>query len=85
MESPFGMTIIGDKLYVGEGENGLRIFDASSVRSLSEIDRIRGISAYDVIPHPKFEEILLIASSKGLTQFAINNDGDLSALSFIGF
>lgn len=85
MKSPYGMSIIADKLYVGEGENGLRIFDASNGRSLSEIDRITDVSAYDVIPHPEDEHILLIASSDGLTQYHLNDNGDLETLSFIGF
>ena len=33
MESPYGLTMIGDKLYVGEGENGLKIFDATDRRN----------------------------------------------------
>jgi len=28
MESPFGMTIVNNKLYVGEGKNGLKVFNA---------------------------------------------------------
>ncbi len=84
MASPFGMTMIGDKLYVGEGENGLKIFDASDKLNLRLEAWDRNIQAYDVLEHPERSDILLIAGPGGLNQYTIEVDERvlLSSLSF---
>lgn len=84
MESPFGMTMIGDKLYVGEGSNGLKIFDASNRLNLQLESWDSTIQAYDVIAHPIRPDILLITGPDGLNQYSIQADTHhlLSNLSF---
>lgn len=84
MDSPFGMTMIGDKLYVGEGENGIKIFDATDRRNLVLETSDRSIKAYDVLAHPTRADLLLIAGPNGLDQYKIEVDERvlLSSLSF---
>jgi len=84
MTSPYGLSLIGDVLYVGEGNNGLRIFDASNRSALSEISFIRDISAYDIIAHPTRTDIVLLASEQGLVQYGVDG-AQFSALSEILF
>jgi hypothetical protein len=84
MSSPFGLSLIGDLLYVGEGNNGLRVFDATNRSALSEISYNRDISAYDIIPHPTRTDIVLLASEQGLVQYGVNGD-QFDALSEILF
>ena len=74
MESPYGMTMIGDKLYVGEGQNGLKIFDASDRRNLTLEKHDKTVAAYDVIAHPTRTNLLLIAGPDGFSQY--NKTGD---------
>ena len=74
MTSPFGLSLIGDLLYVGEGDNGLRVFDASNRSALSEISYNRDISAFDIIAHPTRPDVVLLASEQGLAQYDVEGD-----------
>lgn len=85
MTSPYGMALIGDRLYVGEGENGLKVFDASQRAQLSEIESVTNVSAYDIMQHPTRTDLILLASESGLVQYEISADQDFTALSTISF
>lgn len=74
MASPYGITMIGNKLYVGEGRNGLKIFDASDKLNPILESSVSSIQAYDVIAHPTKSDILLIAGPDGLNQYRIQKD-----------
>jgi hypothetical protein len=71
LNSPYGMTIKGNRLFVGEGANGLAVFDASDPRNLSLINIDRSIEAYDIIPHPTRSDLILIAGPDGFSQYEI--------------
>jgi len=73
MESPYGMTIINGQLYVGEGENGLKIFNILDDDTLELVDHDKSIQAYDVIPHPTKSDIILVASPSGFGQYQITS------------
>ena len=85
MESPYGLTMIGDRLYVGEGANGLKIFDASDRRNLSLIEHDRSIQAYDVLAHPVWSNIVMIAGPEGFTQYRIEGGDIRTEISTIAF
>ncbi|MEM9338550.1 MAG: hypothetical protein AAGA66_07455 [Bacteroidota bacterium] len=85
MESPYGLTKIGDNLYVGEGANGLKVFDASSEQNLRLLKHDQNVEAYDVIPHPNRNDLLLIAGPDGLSQYTVGPNTDLLKLSTIAF
>ena len=78
MTSPFGMTVIGTDLYVGEGENGLKIFDITN-RKRPSLKASHDIEAYDIIADPFDSSIVFIAGPGGLSQFTI--DGQTENLS----
>ncbi|MEM6644328.1 MAG: hypothetical protein AAF616_15220 [Bacteroidota bacterium] len=84
MESPYGLTMIDNLLYVGEGENGLKIFDAASEQNLRLIKHDKNIKAYDVLPHPSRANYLLVAGPTGLVQYKLSDDQylPLSTISF---
>ena len=84
MESPYGMTMIGDRLYVGEGANGLKIFDATLPRSLVFESWDRHIEAYDIIAHPIRTDLVQVAGPVGFSQYQIENN-DFVLLSQINF
>lgn len=74
MTSPYGMTIINDQLYVGEGTSGLKIFDVNNTKNPQLVKTITDVEAYDIIADPTDSEIIFIAGPNGLTQFGIDND-----------
>jgi hypothetical protein len=74
MESPFGMTTIGDKLFVGEGENGLSIFDITNKKDPSLLTKLEDVKAYDIIAHPSDATLILIAGTDGLSQYTIEGN-----------
>lgn len=86
MESPYGMAMLGWYLVVGEGTNGITIFDASNPRDLTEIARITGVEAYDIMRHPSNPYILMTTSSAGLEQYEIDyNTFVLTPLSTVNY
>lgn len=85
MESPFGMTKSGERLYVGEGANGLKVFDASNPRALELEFWEENIEAYDIIPHPNRSDMLLIASPNGLGQYEIEGGSTLGLISRLDY
>ena len=74
MRSPYGMAMIDSKLFVGEGENGLTIFDATNKLELVEVLHDGSIQAFDVMEHPTRNDLILIAGPNGLEQYIINEN-----------
>ena len=85
MLSPYGITLIDNKLYVGEGANGLKIFDATNRENLTLETYDNSIQAYDVIAHPTRPDLLLIAGPEGLGQYEIEAGSGLGLLSWMNF
>lgn len=85
MESPYGLTMIENRLYVGEGPNGLKIFDASDRRNLQLIEHDRNIQAYDVLAHPVYSNIVMIAGPEGFSQYRIEGGDIQTQISTIAF
>ena len=84
MESPFGMTSKDDVLYVGEGKNGLKMFDITNADSPSLIKFDQGIEAYDIIAHPTNGQIL-IAGPSGLSQYTVDTEYSFRLESVINY
>ncbi len=76
MSSPYGMTIKGSELYVGEGDNGLKIFDISNKYKPELTKTISNIKAYDVIPHPTIANLILTTGPEGISQYMLNESGE---------
>jgi len=76
MSSPYGMTVIGKDLYVGEGKNGLKIFDISNYKK-PKLKAEHDIEAYDIISDPFDNKIVFIAGPHGLSQFTILGDNEV--------
>ena len=85
MSSPYGMSVIEDKLYVGEGENGLTIFDIEDERNPELIESIKDIEAYDIISDPIDKKIIFIAGPDGLQQYTMGVNESLELNSTILF
>lgn len=84
MLSPYGMTILDDKLYVGEGENGLKVFDITDRSNPQLLEWSTEVEAYDVIVHPT-KNILLTAGPTGLNQYLNTETLTLTYLSTVSY
>ena len=85
MESPFGMTLANNRLYVGEGTNGLKVFNAEDKSNLTLETWEPNIEAYDIIYHPTNPNLLLIAGPTGISQYQIEGGVDYSLISTLTF
>lgn len=72
LESPYGMTMVMNYLLVGEGANGLTIFDATKPTKLEQVAHIFNIEAFDVMLHPIYSDVIIVSNSTGLQQFKVN-------------
>ena len=66
------ITMINNKLYIGEGVNGMSIFDAIDPANPILIQTNTSIVAYDVIEHPSIPNRILTTSDFGLSQYEVN-------------
>lgn len=83
MNSPYGMTIMQNYLFVAEGSNGLSIFDISNPRNPISVSTA-SIQTFDVMSHPTNPNVLLVINSGGISQYQFNvSTKQLSELSFI--
>jgi len=82
MTSPYGMTVIGDILYVGEGLNGLARFNISTPGAPEYMGTDTSIKAYDVISFPEQNNMILTTGPNGIEQYEY--DAETLNLSLIG-
>lgn len=80
MISPHGLGIDDGKLFVSEGEHGLKIMDASDPRDIKLLRHIEDIKTYDVIP---FNNVLMVTGDTGIIQYDYTDIEDLQHLSTI--
>ncbi len=85
MKSPYGMSVIDGLLYVGEGTNGLSVFDVSNPRDPQWMQTYPNIEAYDIIADPNNNEIVFIAGPNGLSQFGTSSSQGMDLRSNIDF
>ncbi|MEM9544378.1 MAG: hypothetical protein AAGA77_00325 [Bacteroidota bacterium] len=85
MASPYGMSVINDHLFVGNGENGLSIFDVSEPQSPVLVNSPTDIVAFDIIADPSNTEYILIAGNNGMQQYKVNEDKTLEWTSAIDY
>jgi hypothetical protein len=79
MVGPNGLGVKGDRLFVCDGADGLKVFDKSAAPNLVQIDHFEDMVAYDVIP---LEKSLLMIGEGTLQQYEYL-DGTISLLSTI--
>jgi hypothetical protein len=80
MASPYGLGIDNGILFVCEGSNGLKVYDATYESNITshEIARFAGIHAYDVIPAGEF---LFMVGDDG---FYLYDYSDLNNITLLG-
>lgn len=81
LEEPYGLGMHENTLFVGTGENGLKIFDAANPEELVLMNEF-DINTYDVIA---LEDRLIIVGGQRITQFAYGENYTLEEISQIQF
>ncbi|MEN8139466.1 MAG: hypothetical protein ABFR62_13665 [Bacteroidota bacterium] len=82
MDSPYGLGIDDQILFVCDGDSGLKIYDAGDPLAISDnkIAQYSDINAYDVIP---LGNVLLMIGSDGFYQYDYSDLSNIKLLSHI--
>ena len=80
MTNPHGLAKDGNLLFVCDGTDGLKVYNASDVMNLQLLDRVKNLETYDVIA---FNNKLLVVAKGGLYQYNYSNPSGLSLISKI--
>lgn len=82
LTNPYGLGIDDDVLFVCDGTDGLKVYNASDPYYISEhlIATFKGINAYDVIP---LGNSLLMIGKDGFYQYNYSNLNDIKEISSI--
>ena len=78
MTSPKGLCKDGDLLFVCDGNEGVKVYDASDPSDLQLRQNVGSGQAYDVIAR---DNRLLIVSDKGLYQYSYSGNGAIKQVS----
>jgi len=83
MDNPRGLAVRDKKLYLCDGDSGLKSYDVTNWETIDEnqLTHIKGFSTYDVIALPN--DLLLVIGEDGFYQFKIENEKDLKEISLI--
>lgn len=77
MESPKGIGLDGNHLFVCEQTNGIKVYDISDVGSPQMLHHFSGYNAYDLIAR---DGLLIVVGEKKLYEYDYNNIEDMSLL-----
>jgi hypothetical protein len=82
MTNPHGLGIDGNTLFICDGSEGLKVYDAADISKIDEhqLAHYAKINAFDVIP---FDNVLMMIGSDGIFQYDYSNPKDIRFLSKI--
>ncbi|MEJ1242385.1 hypothetical protein WBG78_29820 [Chryseolinea sp. T2] len=82
MSNPHGLGIDQSTLFICDGDDGLKAFDATDVLNINNnlLAHYKGINATDVIP---FKNLLMMIGEDGIFQYDYTNPKDIKLLSQI--
>lgn len=82
MTNPHGLGIDNTTLFICDGSDGLKAFDASDINKIDQnrLAHYKDIHAFDVIP---FNNVLMMIGEDGIFQFDYSNVKDIRLLSKI--
>ena len=76
MQSPWGLGLHGDKLYVCDGSAGMVVFDVANPANPQPLQQLNGEAFYDVIP---LDNVLIAMIQGGMALYTYGPDGTLTA------
>ena len=72
MDGPYGLGIKDEKLFICDGDSGLKIYDKTDIQNLEPLNHFDNIVTFDVIPR---EDMLLMVGDDILYQYEyLEND-----------
>lgn len=80
LTSPYGLGIDGNKLFICDGDDGLKLYDVEDPKDIMRTAHYRDINAYDVIPR---SGVLMMIGQDGLYQYDYTVAGKPQLLSTI--
>ena len=82
MHNPHGLGLKGDVLFICDGDDGLKVFDASDVKKITNkrLAHFKNINTFDVIP---LHNILLMIGSDGFYQYDYSDLDNIKQISMI--
>jgi hypothetical protein len=80
VETPYGLGIDYPTLFIGQGNKGLSVYDASNAMDIRVRQTFANVNTFDVIPLSK---TLLVIGKDGLYQYDYSNPANLQLLSKI--
>jgi hypothetical protein len=80
MTNPHGLSKDNNLLFICDGQDGVKVYDAANVSDLKLLKKIEGIDAYDVIAYNKRA---LVVAKDGLYQFNYADVSNIKLLSKI--
>ena len=78
LTNPHGLAKDGNLLFICDGTDGLKVYNASNVMDLQLLDRIKNLETYDVIA---WNNRLLLVAKGGLYQYDYSDPSHLSLIS----
>jgi hypothetical protein len=72
MTNPHGLAKDGDKLFICDGADGLKMYDASKRSSVELQTHIRGLNTFDVVA---LQNNAIVVAEDGLYQYSYNQNG----------
>ena len=80
MTNPFGLGKEGNTLFICDGKDGVKVYDASNSSDVKLIKKIDGMEPYDVIA---WNNIALVVAKDGLYQYDYSDVNNIRLLSKI--
>jgi hypothetical protein len=78
MTNPHGLSKDENTLFICDGKDGLKVYNAANVSNLQLIHQIKNLETYDVIA---YNNIALVVAKDGLYQYDYSNPANLKLLS----
>ena len=80
MHNPHGLGKDGNTLFICDGTDGVKIYNAENVLNISLIHQINNLNAYDAIP---WEGRLIVTAEDGIHQYDYSDLNNIRSLSTI--
>lgn len=80
MTNPHGLSKDGDLLFICDGKDGLKVYNAADVNNIQLVKTISGMETYDVIAQ---NDLAIVVANDGLYQFDYSDENNMKQLSKI--
>lgn len=80
LKNPHGLSKDGNLLFICDGTDGLKLYNAANVSDLKLLDHIKELETYDVIA---WNKLLMVVSKTGLHQYDYSDGKTMRLLSTI--